>query len=797
METPPKRKFEKWMRELGKEEKIDLTKFKRLLIIVETDGKYVGTWTPIEFASMGNIENFLHVVKQSDLKGIKYTSSASKYVLTAHLPITPTQLTEILSLTKPKDNFYQEMYNRLLAYDAIEMLTEEILVKSMMEVGIRLLEMRRKYHRVSRSLPPHRMKEENKWKKRVEESDEESEGPQSAFRVVEKEKPTFDYSTYVAKFNLEELNDKLNEGFEKEFRKLRYEIWSPLLDQSPEKIRAFLEILNLCIRFFKNNSVRLIGNQNYEYMDHGEISQSNISVVDLINAGFNSPDVCGIFKYLSILNNIDMTGKAQKIHKRMLRIKGGQSLLTYLNTKRRDRLELLRREETRIILDPKSEVMGDEIFILPLDALKYIWKEQDIYFEKLREFTFGMLDLLDLSDSYVTGSVIPACLHKPEDPDYQKFFYPAFYTVPKDYDSYRRIIKADNYTLIKKEKTYLLKDKETGEECLLTIEDGADIDIAIQADDEKDFDEIAERHYRALKKKYPEAHRRKVERKKTYMWEITGIPRIIQIYRSDLKRICTHHVAMVRGFITGNGEDRMFYLTASCFYSLQHEKSPNYYYFAGKRYPVETILKYNQRGFEVQVGSIIGKYIKGYREKASKWNLKDFKLTAVRGRVNYKMEDDLNYIQKNFPALIGYGNFNVEHIEQQRKEFRQRFGFEFREFSIDRLLEKHRADEEVLRLKREAMRDSKPKKIKAESESEEEKKPPRIERSKMEEEKSDSEEEKPIRILPPKAIEDEEESEEESEEEGEDEEEEKSEDEEDLPTGLKKLAEIREQRKRE
>ena len=50
-----------------------------------------------------------------------------------------------------------------------------------------------------------------------------------------------------------------------------------------------------------------------------------------------------------------------------------------------------------------------------------------------------------------------------------------------------------------------------------------------------------------------------MQRKSGFTYEITGGHRRIQIYRSSIGPILSHHLPVVRGCITGNGDDRAIY----------------------------------------------------------------------------------------------------------------------------------------------------------------------------------------------------------------------------------------------
>ena len=198
----------------------------------------------------------------------------------------------------------------------------------------------------------------------------------------------------------------------------------------------------------------------------------------------------------------------------------------------------------------------------------------------------------------------------------------------------------------------------------------ADIDIAVDTNDEIEFDRIAESHYQAVAKYYPLAKMQRLNKEKGgYIYQITGVHREIEIYRSDRRHILTHHVPMTRGYITNSGT----YFSASCLYSYVTKTITNYYYFAGKVSPMEILLKYRQRGFTIDIPAI-NPFVKEYIRTTQHWNSQyyalydlisliyttndeDFDIHSVFGNVDEITE--MKQILDLSPAVNGYGNFNA------------------------------------------------------------------------------------------------------------------------------------------
>ena len=341
-------------------------------------------------------------------------------------------------------------------------------------------------------------------------------------------------------------------------------------------------------------------------------------------------------------------------------------------------LKFLIQEEIRDVVNINQPITFDMPYILPigvipgLPSLKQCLENADYY-------TSGILKVLDLSCSYVTGSLIPACAGLPLPGISTKYtidsLYPSKYTVPTDYDKYRRIMK--NVFNLDEKGTLVAANRQPVLAGILTIskngdtieisdgietatlheEDGADIDIAVdiapgEGDDEK-FQAVAAQHLAAVRTLYPNVGMRRVDKKASYTLEIIGGPRTIQIYRSTLRHIVTHHVGMVRGLITGNGAWRNLYLSAICAKSLLCSESYNYYFFAGKSTPMEIILKYKQRGYNCKLVAGGHSMMREYCDKHLKW---------IYAGVNPFTR---SYNVNDYPILNGYGNFNICNLRKE------------------------------------------------------------------------------------------------------------------------------------
>lgn len=250
-------------------------------------------------------------------------------------------------------------------------------------------------------------------------------------------------------------------------------------------------------------------------------------------------------------------------------------------------------------------------------------------FDLLNYFSGGILNDLDLSHTFITGSAIPAVLHK-----YKYFpkltmensirvYYPCIYTEFSKEDSLTLKSLIEHYWRIT-----INEDCKTGfvicgnRKLPFTVKPGADLDLAIDPSvSDEQYERIADSHYRAIKKRYPSAQIVRIEKPNggwnysIYSSDPEFVPyfRQVEIYRSSFGQICTHHVAPVRGAFTSFFEGTpKLYLTASALKSYDTGMLGHYHYFAGKKsLPQDVLIKYKLRGFQTSsCDALIRHYLK-------------------------------------------------------------------------------------------------------------------------------------------------------------------------------------------
>ena len=518
-----------------------------------------------------------------------------------------------------------------------------------------------------------------------------------------------------------------------------------------------------------------------------EVTANRITLWNLLYQALKSPDLCGLMKHLNQIKDSEILSSCYQA------AGGNEGVLGSLILRS---LKLLAREETRQILDTSVEIDGNEAYVFsadnpivwsqfPINRLitptLELWNQQEtkvtvshsrsaspvrhsksseeeeeiektpvdkvnsvisVLQQLIKAYTFDLLENLDLSETVVTGSIIPATLgillkklilyhsqsysnlqyglplinQKPYSVELELTetkiqeleseileFYPPLYTRPTNLEKYRQLIATGQYRL----RGNGLISPDGRQKIKLEDEDGADIDLAVLAETDEEFDAIANKHFRTLRKDYPEAEMNKVEKVKKYLWEISGLPRKIQIYRSSLRQILTHHLAMVRGFIYGNGSERMMYCSANCLISLYTRKSPNYYYFAGLKSPAEIILKYEQRGYQTELPGGIKLLLADYRRLEPRWQNRIWELIqeVQKSRDADRSDSKTNwralreklialfFKTRYYSALLGWGNFDVAFLQTQAADFLKDNGFAYKDLNLAKLTLRFKPEE--------------------------------------------------------------------------------------------------------
>lgn len=328
-------------------------------------------------------------------------------------------------------------------------------------------------------------------------------------------------------------------------------------------------------------------------------------------------------------------------------------------------------------MEVKEEVTSAAPFIIGLSEINS-WGVQTINspykaWRILQLFVGDYLQDLDLSQTVITGSAVTAAVYNPYGHNVQRHHlkfvptnpselqsidpksnlrlelaFPAYLTLPEGPPNPPLEIAylEPKWTAISEDKVQItLGDYKA----TLKYAPGSDVDLAVL--NHKNFDSIAQAHIKVIQKHYPQMRAEIVEKKAgSRMYQLTDPEhkaRPVQIYKSSLKHIITHHTGPVRGYISRDtfGEPK-FHLTASAIRSYITKSVEDYYYFAG-RSPIDILSKLYLRGFGIQLPYSIMERI---------WNLSIWDMGNV-GRDVTVLEDTANFLR--------YRNFLTWHLLDQ------------------------------------------------------------------------------------------------------------------------------------
>lgn|SRR3990167_6153035 len=282
--------------------------------------------------------------------------------------------------------------------------------------------------------------------------------------------------------------------------------------------------------------------------------------------------------------------------------------------------------------------------------------DETSFLTRLTKFVGNFLPELDLSNSYITGSTIPACLRddnnyisrkvKFENQDnrimrndiafrWMEVLYPVIYTEFKeeckfDFELPRvnpdemviNITSAETGVCIIKDKTYDFQ-----------IVPAVDVDLAVDSElSDEEYFATVQSHISCIRKHYPfvKVQETKMPKGSINYRVYTDDPdhittfRQVEIYRTTFSSICCHHVGVVRGAFTSKWSSTpRLYLTSSAVYTYISSQTPNYNYFASRKNTAQdVILKYMQRGFSMDdqiLDEIISEYTKAQKIKVDKF----------------------------------------------------------------------------------------------------------------------------------------------------------------------------------
>jgi hypothetical protein len=324
--------------------------------------------------------------------------------------------------------------------------------------------------------------------------------------------------------------------------------------------------------------------------------------------------------------------------------------------------------------------------------------------ENLDAYVGGYLAQLDLSKSFITGSgamssaLRPACYADfSSHAAFLASHYPPAYTEIDDPDSFCRwlgALSAEEFSMHCQRSRRNAPGAEWEGKCWLggghdvmkafryTLRVGADIDIAVDAEGEE-FVRIAERHFGVVRRHFPRAslirHDYQSGKCKFRIIEDPSLAgrkeeepgpprpagrgfREIDIYPASWRRICWHHVGMVRlAYTAAPGGEARFYLASSCVLAALRRASPDYHYYASKKTtPQDVLLKYAGRGycaFPLDFPAGVRAALEKYAQSSPFWNPARLKFLPLPG---------LKVYFESLPPIFGCrGLYNVENLREE------------------------------------------------------------------------------------------------------------------------------------
>ena len=691
------------------EEDIDL--FSVVCILSQDDDKVVGEWAPISYIELGNARDTLKIVPASFVLKIGTINNSlgcpvptpldpNEYILISLSYLPHWVIVGLIASLDEKRDFYIRTLGLLRSYEEM----------NITDVG--------KYHLVLAEIA-------DRLHRSIDEHVRLDKGVKNKAGIEKGGVRVHDENYQPPSYSVEEIDKRLRDNFARSFRAFRYQAYTELPGYNLDKVYAFMDIIIFFIHIFNKLGLppgRTVKNKagiplatdknpavNIERSPSSRIYYWNekskyISISDCLNLALSSPDMAILIPHMAEFEqrlktefsvpffNIVTGGAIGNIG---IRVFPGTLMLG---------LNYLSHEEVRDVMKGGAKVNWESPYILSYSdylKLRMVGFNLDDALKLADYYSNGIISKLDLSRTYITGSIIPALLTiSYSRSDFSREFlidllYPAEYTAPDDYDKYRRLMAGvifaaedinavsvdmvddgivlyydyDNkITITQTPGAEIVLSNDYGDKVILTRAPGADIDMAVDVSDfseetaaQAEFERTANAHIDLVKSLYPNITVKTVPKASGLTYEITGAPRMIQIYRSNIKQILTHHVSMVRGCLTGNGPERQFYASATCIQSLLTDNNKNYYYFAGKVSPMEIILKYMQRKFIFTFTPEIKSLLTSYERQTPKWNRQA--LESIYGGNWAQRELDLG-------AIFGYGNFNVLQIHEQIVAFK-------------------------------------------------------------------------------------------------------------------------------
>ena len=450
----------------------ELAKFDKVLVIIKNQNRDItgAEWALISFAELEANRRTLKVVNGNDLIGIDIHNRlgysydiVDNDILISDTFLNMDEVTALIDLLNENDSFYNDLYQQALALRAASAgVDAEVYQQFVAKIGNHI-DLTNKAYVLSKI---NTKKAETDCKKMLKQQQRSELGLQKILSAASptisdeeevaisregKNKPGSQYPE-LEQIDISELDTLSRDAFDKAFKTIKYKIKPALPKYSYNKIKGFLQLITLLVDIIPNKikSYRGAPTNNTVSLTTQHRDVDVMTIPQLMAFAVSSVDLCTIIPHL-----LDLPAKA---------LEGqdwsntGAFMYDFFNAG----LLMLVNQEVRDVTANYNTITWDSAYIIPYKVYHYymqntidnggklataVWKRPVASLSEVLDlvdyYSNGLIAKLDLYNSYVTGSILPACLHQPKKMQakfYIDTWYSPVYTVPANYDKYRRIV---------------------------------------------------------------------------------------------------------------------------------------------------------------------------------------------------------------------------------------------------------------------------------------------------------------------------------------------------------------------
>lgn len=234
--------------------------------------------------------------------------------------------------------------------------------------------------------------------------------------------------------------------------------------------------------------------------------------------------------------------------------------------------------------------------------------------KRLNTFMGGYLQDLDLSKSAITGSAMAVCPfktsheHALEFEQHINLFYGKTLTKADSGDFHRLL---NEYRSTKTYSAFYSEENKKGfsigsgsERTRFEEISGTDVDILVNTDDLKEFDQIANKHIAVIQSKYPQVQIKKITvHNGSHKYKVLfpdHEQRDVEIYYTNVDKIVSYHLGCVRAYYSTMHGKEMVTCFPSYLMTIMTKLTPDIRFVPGSK-PIKSITsKYELRGFFVE-----------------------------------------------------------------------------------------------------------------------------------------------------------------------------------------------------